>query len=178
MSGDGPHHPPHGALGSLRGSLFEGLLRVRYVAVVVVILSLLHSVTFLVIGARSALRTYHHVLLGTEGERMERPGLELLHSLDFFLVSLVLMILAVGVAKLFLLPAAAAHRPANLPSWLDVESFTDLKVLLWETILTTMLVAAIPIFTTAIGEKMEWSALVMPAAILLLALSLYLMKKH
>jgi uncharacterized membrane protein YqhA len=177
MSGDGAQHPPDQEPAPSRGSLFEGLLRVRYIAVVVVVLALLHSVTFLVIGARSALGTYRHVLLGRD-EPIERPGLELLHSLDFFLVSLVLMILAVGVAKLFLLPPAPAYRPSTLPSWLELETFSDLKVLLWETVLTTMLVAAIPIFTTGIGEKLEWSALVMPAAILLLALSLHLMKKH
>jgi uncharacterized membrane protein YqhA len=163
--------PP--ARGKLRGGLFEALIKVRYVAVVVVILALLHSLAFLVIGARSALTTYWHVLVGTG----QRPGLELLHSLDLFLVSLLLMILGLGVAKLFLLPAEAAHRPSHLPSWLDVESFSDLKFLLWETILTTLVVVALTVFTANIGEKLEWTALVMPAAILLLALSLYFMKK-
>jgi uncharacterized membrane protein YqhA len=160
------------------GGLFEGLLKFRYVAVLVVVIALLHSLTFLAIATRSAFITYWHVVRGTAGgETAQRPGLELLHSLDLLLVALVLMILGLGVAKLFLLPAGSPHRPTQLPAWLDVESFSELKYLLWETILTTLLVAALSIFTAGIGEKLEWSALLLPAAILLLALSLYFMKK-
>jgi uncharacterized membrane protein YqhA len=158
------------------GGLFEQLLKVRFVAVVVVILSFLHSLAFLFLGARSAIETYLHIL-GVGGAAMERPALELLHSLDFFLVSLVLLILSLGVAKLFLLPPAAPHS-RRLPSWLDVETFSDLKYLLWETILTTLLIAALPLLTAGLFGEVEWVALASPAAIFLLALSLYFMKKE
>ena len=83
-----------------------------------------------------------------------------------------------GVAKLFLLE----HDPAqaqrlSLPRWLDIETFTDLKILLWETILTALLVIGLATLTSNLFGKPTWSALVIPAGILLLALSLYFMKK-
>jgi uncharacterized membrane protein YqhA len=159
-------------------TLGEHLLKARYLATVVVFLALLHSVTFLLMGARSAVVTYWHVVTGKTSEGTARPGLELLHSLDLFLISLVLMILALGVAKLFLLRSRpGARRIVDLPSWLQIESFSDLKFLLWETILTTLLVAALPILATGLFEKLDWTALVVPATVLLLALSLYFMRK-
>jgi len=167
-----PTAPEH----SHEGGFFEHLLKVRYVASVVVVLSLLHSLTSLYMRARIAVATYWHVVSGASGASEQRPGVELLHSLDYFLVSLVLMILGLGVAKLFLLPSTT-HRSSRLPSWLNVESFSDLKFLLWETILTTLLIAALPMLSAGLFEKLGWSALVAPAAIMLLALSLYLMKK-
>jgi uncharacterized membrane protein YqhA len=174
---DPPGGPPPNPRPRFReGGLLEHLLKIRYVAAVVVILSLLHSLTFLFIGARIALVTYWQVLRAAGGEEAHEPGMALLHSLDYFLVSLVLMILGLGVAKLFLLPSRAqtSFRP---PSWLDIGSFSDLKFLLWETILTTLLIVALPIFTAGLFGNLEWSALVTPVAIVLLAFSLYLMKK-
>jgi uncharacterized membrane protein YqhA len=170
----GPTAPEHMQL--QRAGFFEQLLKIRYIAAVVVILSLLHSLTFLYMGARIAVATYWHVLSGATGEAADRPGVELLHSLDFFLVSLVLMILALGIAKLFLLPSTT-HRSSRLPSWLSLETFSDLKFLLWETILTTLLIAGLPMLSAGLFEKLDWTALLVPAAILLLAFSLYLMKK-
>src|SRR3954453_8801208 len=104
--------------------LFKHLLKFRYLAAIVVVLSMVHALTFLFLGVHSAVVTYWHVLVG--GGAAQRPGLELLHSLDFFLVSLVLIILALGVAKLFLLPDSEVGQ-RHLPSWLKIESFSDLK---------------------------------------------------
>jgi hypothetical protein len=88
------------------------------------------------------------------------------------------MILALGVAKLFLLPrGAAAVDEDSLPSWLRIDSFNELKVLLWESILMALVIIALSALTAGLLEKLEWTALVLPAAIALLALSLYLMKR-
>jgi uncharacterized membrane protein YqhA len=157
------------------GRFLEHLLKVRYLAVVVVILALAHSVIFLFMGARISVATYWHIL-GSAEVGLSNPGVELLHSLDLFLVSLVLMILALGVAKLFLLPPTA-HPSAHLPDWLHIETFSDLKFILWETILTTLLIAALPVLVAGMEEDLDWTALVIPAAILLLAFSLYCMRK-
>ena len=156
--------------------MFERLLKVRFLAVVVVILAVLHALTFLFLGAQSALKSYWHVLTGHHAPGHERPGLELLHALDSLLVALVMIILAVGVAKLFLLPDHPPGQAPRLPRWLDVETFSDLKYLLWETILLALVVVAL---TTMISDfqHLTWAALVIPGAILLLALSLYLMKR-
>jgi uncharacterized membrane protein YqhA len=166
-NGDPPDHP----------GFFEHLLKIRYIAAVVVLLAILHSLMFLVIGAHSALVTYWHIVRGDSREANSRPGLELLHSLDLFLISLVLLILALGVAKLFLRAPASARRSSQLPAWLNIESFSDLKYLLWESILTTLLIAALPILNSGVFETPDWTSLVLPATILLLALSLFFMRK-
>ncbi len=102
----------------------------------------------------------------------------MLESLDSFFVALVFLIFSAGIAKLFLLPEKLDDK---LPSWLHFKSFSDLKVLLWETILTALLVALIPHFVKwmEMTEHLTWSMLVMPATVLLLAMSMFLVRsKH
>jgi uncharacterized membrane protein YqhA len=168
LNGDPPPRP---------SGLLEGLLKIRYIAVVVVILSILHSVAFLFLGGRIAFHAYHAIIEGAAAGENVRPGLELLHSLDFLLIALVLLILGLGVAKLFLLPPPAPGRVYSLPTWLNMKTFSDLKVLLWETILTALVVFGLPTLSSDLAGRLEWTALVLPAAIALLAFGLYLMKR-
>ena len=51
-------------------------------------------------------------------------------------------------------------------------------MLLWETILTTLLILGLSELTAALFGKPDWTVLLTPIAILVLALSLYFMKKH
>jgi uncharacterized membrane protein YqhA len=154
--------------------MFEHLLKVRYLAAVIVIVALLHAVAFLVLGTRSAIKTYGQ-MLDKATDEPARPGLQLLHSLDFLFVSMVLLVIALGIAKLFLLDPTA--ESAALPGWLRIASISDLKVLLWETILTSLLIIALSDLAASIFGRPDWTVLVTPTAILILALSLYFMKK-
>jgi uncharacterized membrane protein YqhA len=155
--------------------VFQQLLKIRYLAIVIVALSVLHAVAFLVMGTRIALHAYWH-LMDDPAAGWSRPGVELLHSLDFLFVALVLLVLGLGVAKLFLLkPSEEETQP--LPGWLRIQNITQLKVLLWETILTTLLIVSLSDLIRDLFTKLEWSALAMPVAILILALSLFFMKK-
>jgi uncharacterized membrane protein YqhA len=160
-------------------TLFDRVLQLRYVAVIVVVLAFLHALAFLLLGGRLALATYRHILAGGDGESGERPAVGLLHSLDFMLVALVLLILSLGIARLFLLTPAATHaRAATDPSWLNIESFGELKILLWETILFALVVVSLSTLSAAITAEIGWTALIVPGAILLLAASLRLMRAH
>ncbi len=172
---DGPQL--HADLPPRRAGLLEHLLQIRYIAIVVVVLSVLHSLAFLFLGGRIAFHAYHLIITGSLTGENVRPGLEILHSLDFLLIALVLLILGLGVAKLFLLPPPEAGRAYALPTWLRMETFSDLKVLLWETILVALVVFGLPTLSSDLAGKLEWSALVLPAAIALLAFGLYLMKR-
>ena len=154
--------------------MFEQLLKVRYIAVIIVILAVLHAAAFLILGTKVAIQAYAHVIVGG-GSTESRPGLELLHSLDFLFVSLVLMVLALGIAKLFLLGPNVEE--SGLPVWLRLHSISELKVLLWETVLTTLLIASLPGLVAGLLGNLDWRVLVTPSAILVLALSLYFMKK-
>jgi uncharacterized membrane protein YqhA len=156
--------------------VFQQLLKIRYLAIVIVALSVLHAVAFLVMGTRIAIHAYWHLMDDTAGAGWSRPGVELLHSLDFLFVALVLLVLGLGVAKLFLLKLSD-EESQPLPRWLRIQSITQLKILLWETILTTLLIVSLSDLIRDLFTKLEWSALAMPVAILILALSLFFMKK-
>ena len=155
--------------------MFRQLLKIRYVAIVIVILAVLHSMAFLVMGTRIAIKAYAHIQ-DEAPPTLARPGIELLHSLDFLFVSLVLLVLGLGIAKLFIVQLPKAETEA-LPLWLRIDSISQLKVLLWETILTTLLIVALSDLIRGLFTSLTWSALTIPAAILLLALSLFFMKK-
>jgi uncharacterized membrane protein YqhA len=157
--------------------MFKHLLKIRYLAVVVVVIAFLHALAFLYLGIEVAVRTYAHMLHGTPVGGNIRPGLELLHSLDMLLVALVMLILALGVAKLFLLAPATTRELETLPSWMNFEDFGGLKALLWETILTALLVISLSTLTSGLVAELNWHALVIPGAILLLAVSLFFMKR-
>lgn len=157
--------------------MFEHLLKVRYLVVVIVLLAVLHSVAFLLMGAQTAFAAYKHVLGASASGDTARPGVEILHSLDLLLLSMVLVVLALGFAKLFLL-APSAKVSAELPAWLHVESISELKALLWEAILTTLLIVALSKLSESLFTTTNWTVLLTPAAILLLSLSLYFMKKE
>jgi uncharacterized membrane protein YqhA len=158
--------------------MFERLLKIRYITIVIVLLAVVHAIAFLVMGAKVAAGAYLQVLTGGGGvENNARPGLELLHSLDYMFVAMVFIVLALGIAKLFLVGPKATES-MDLPTWLRIDSIAELKVLLWETILLTLVISALSELTTGLFERLAWSALVTPTAILALALSLYLVKKR
>ena len=46
--------------------MFEHLLKVRYVAIVIVFLAVLHAMAFLVLGAKLAFVAYGHILFGVQ----------------------------------------------------------------------------------------------------------------
>jgi uncharacterized membrane protein YqhA len=156
--------------------LFRQLLKARYVAVVIVFVALLNSVAFLGMGVEVAAKAYRHLLNDSSDAAIARPGVELLHSLDFLFVSLVLIVLALGIGKLFFLKLTESEV-GTLPGWLRIESLGELKVMLWETILTTLVVVALSDLIRDVFTPLEWRALVLPAAILVLAVSLYLIRK-
>jgi len=101
----------------------------------------------------------------------------LLSAIDLFLIAIVFFVLALGIMLLFADPEK--EFPVNLPAWLRVKNFMQLKSILWEAILTTLVIA----FLTGIarkkinGEPVDTEMLILPAGILMIALSLYFLKK-
>jgi uncharacterized membrane protein YqhA len=108
---------------------------------------------------------------GLKGE--ERPGAYLLEGLDLFLGSMIFLIFGLGILSIFI----DYHKAdENLPEWLRIQNFKGLKVLLWETILVTLVVFS---FTNILTTKggLKWDALILPCIILILMLGLFLMKR-
>ena len=72
----------------------------------------------------------------------ERPGVHIAESVDALLFSLVLLVLSFGTAGLFLTTTTDTDDKRKLPEWMRIKSLTELKLLLWEAILATLVVAA------------------------------------
>jgi uncharacterized membrane protein YqhA len=157
--------------------MFERLLRIRYLAVVIVLFASLHAIGFLVIGVAHAIRAYVHLAQGhMGGDEVIRPGLEMLQSLDSMIIALVLVVFAAGTAKIFLLSDSGTGVDSKLPGWLRIHSFHELETLLWETILLAMLVAGLPLIAEAMHQP-EWNMLILPLSILILAVSLFFVRR-
>lgn len=156
--------------------MFEKLLRVRYVAVIIVAFSFLNAVGFTVLGVRTAIHAYANILQGNF-ESTPSPGLEMLESMDRLFIALMFIIFTAGIAKVFL---ASNLEEERLPAWLRIKSFSELKHLLWETGLTALFILLFPLFIRQ-GQNFDqagWTFLVLPASVLLLSICMYLMKKH
>lgn len=103
-----------------------------------------------------------------------RPGMYMLKGLELFLVSMVFMIFALGILRLFIVYHV---KDEHTPSWLKIDDFKELKVLLWETILVTLVVFTLSKVVSA-KEVLTWNALILPCVILALTGSLFLMKSR
>ena len=101
----------------------------------------------------------------------------LLHAVDLFLVAIVFYVLSIGMMVLFL--DADTNFPIKLPDWLRVKSFVELKIILWEAILTTLVVYYVAGMAEKKirGDEITVHSLILPGAVLLIAMSLYFVKK-
>jgi uncharacterized membrane protein YqhA len=146
------------------------LLRVRYVFLLVSAFSFLSSLYFIGVGI---METVHAIgtVLGHDSDRIG-AGIRLFEALDRFLIAVLFYIFGVGMIKLFM---PELFRDAELPRWLDIRDIKELKVLLWETVLVTLMVLSVTEIVTAKGE-LTWNALILPSVIVILSLSLFLMR--
>lgn len=151
--------------------MFNKILLVRYIFLVAVFFTLLSSFFFLIVGVVESIHGYRLFLEhGLEGE--DRPGVYLLKGLDLFLVSLVFLIFAFGIMRIF---THYQSSDENLPGWLKIKDFKELKILLWETVLVTLVIFTFTEFVTS-RASLKLDALIMPGVILILSVSLFLMK--
>ena len=155
-------------------TLMEFLLRLRYLAVVAVLFCILNSIAFLALGVYESFHAYPVIVTGMSWNEAKSAGVSIVESIDTFLVALVLIILALGLTELFLV--SDERRDAlPIPPWMKVKSFLDLKLLLWEAVLTVLVVVFLGLATKT--EDLRWEVLILPASILMLAISLFIMKK-
>lgn len=105
----------------------------------------------------------------------------LLQTIDFVLLSIVFFIFSIGITLLFKNETEEkAKLFAELPKWLQIKSLTELKIILWEAILTTFIITYIgdlALHKIIKNEPFSLAQLILPGAILILALSLYFLKK-
>lgn len=102
-----------------------------------------------------------------------KPGLEIVESLDLFLVAFVFLILSLGFMKLFYPDFRGFHK-ISLP-WLKVDDFFQLKHLTWNAILLTLLITFGTHVIRTTGP-LDWTMLIIPLAVLLFSISSKMLK--
>jgi len=109
---------------------------------------------------------------------VETPGLKLVEALDLFLIGFLFLIFSIGFSQLFIpKPSKLSNRIDDItPEWLKVDNFTQLKLILWDTILTTLVVMFVEDVVSANGVY-NWELMIIPIAIVLISFSRYLIKK-
>lgn len=150
--------------------MFKSILNVRYVFLIAVIFTFINSIFFIVGGAIECIHGYKLFYLYGMSEE-HRPGMYLLKGLELFLVSMVFMIFSLAILRLFI---AYGEGDEHLPPWLKIHNFKELKLLLWETIIVTLVVFSLTKMASI--ESLTWNALILPGIILMLTGGLFLMK--
>ena len=140
---------------------------------VAVLFTLISSIFFIIAGVSKSIIGYiAFIKVGFHPPENEFPGLYLLEGLDSFMISLVFMIFGLGIARLFIFPG---HESDNLPKWLQVKDLHELKKLMWETILFTLVVVTVThIFKSGLSD---WTAFILPGILLLLSLSYFVVNR-
>ncbi len=145
-------------------------LVLRIIILVICVFTFLNALMFV---GMSVYRSFHAYALIFQGNIGERPGVHLAEALDGFLLAVVFIIFAIGIGKLFI-PDIKLLQKIQI-SWLEPKNFSELKGILWEAVLTTLVV----LFASMIVQHLEnltWDLLIIPASILLIAVGLKMLK--
>ena len=148
------------------------LLKVRYVFLLVSGFSFLSALYFIGVGVMETVHAIASVVSPDPGAERATTGIMLFEALDRFLIAVLFYIFGIGMIKLFM---PELFRDAELPRWLDIRDIKELKVLLWETVLVTLMVLSVTELVTSKSE-LTWNALILPSVIAILSLSLFLMR--
>ncbi len=146
----------------------------RIIAILIALFLFINSLAFNIGGIWLSCKGIYLIIKG-EMLTEVRPGVMIMESIDVFLLALVFLVFAIGIIKLFVPDAHQSIKVRNL-HWLKIENFTDLKMLLWETVLTTLVVFFVTGYVHN-EEYVDWKMLTLPVSILLLAISYLIMKK-
>ena len=117
-----------------------------------------------------------HFVKYSDMSSAEPPSLMLLEAVDSFLLSFVFFIFSFGLYKIFFL-ADYSEEKNKLPRWLQMESIFELKALLWQSVLTTMVVIFLNSTVIMMSQnRISWQFLLLPSSILIISLALYFLK--
>jgi uncharacterized membrane protein YqhA len=108
-------------------------------------------------------------------ERGRSVATYVMHATDAILFGVVLIIFAYAIAFGFVIDLSLEARQ-GLPAWMHVESVSHLKQALIEVILVYMVVDVATDWAEAEGH-LEWSSLVKPVSIILIAGALRLLNR-
>lgn len=154
-------------------TLFSSLLIIIRAIALIVFVS---GAVFVVLGGYDFVHAFTHLRDPGHPGVVGFIAIGLLRSVDLFLVAIVFFVFSLGLLVLFNKDEVFAAR---LPAWLRVRNFIQLKVLLWEAILTTLVVSYLAGLAERrlSGGQLVVNDLIIPGAISLIAVSLFFLKK-
>jgi len=141
--------------------------------VIAVIIMLVSSLFFLIGGMVMSVKAYiHFIQAGLTPTGDYKAGLSIMNGLDAFMLSIIFMVFGLGIGRLFLFDRTPDEK---VPSWLRFHDLKGLKVLIWEAILVTLVIFSLHDLLVPEGHALE--TLILPGAILILTLALFLMRR-
>jgi len=152
--------------------MFRKLLNIRYIISLAVGILFLNSAFFIVGGTIFSFKGYlEFAKNGFIPSESYNPALYILKGLDAFMLAIIFIIFGLGIARLFLFGDASEDQ---IPSWLRFHEMKGLKVLLWETILVTLVIYCLQVLLT--HKELSPDLLILPGAILILAVALFFVR--
>ncbi|MCZ4279233.1 YqhA family protein [Kiloniella laminariae] len=162
------------------------ILPFRYISLVATAFSMIGSIFLFYLGSYktyTAIVNYFQKNLPEEYSHLSDAEVALVgivEAVDTFLFGLVLLILACGIYRIFVLGVSQPdneQEASNNPhsnSWWHISTVTELKALLLEIVIVIL---AVLFLKSILLEQMTWELLIMPLGALFLAIILYLFKK-
>jgi uncharacterized membrane protein YqhA len=152
--------------------MFKKLLKIRYIILLPVIILFLNSISFIIGGVVLSIKGYiEFAQNGFIPNESYSPGMLVMKGLDLFMLAIIFIIFGLGISRLFLFTNT---NDEEIPSWLRFNEMKGLKVLLWETMLVTLVIYCLQLLLTSQTKSPE--LLILPGAILLLSLALFFVR--
>ncbi len=157
------------------------ILWTRFISVLAVLSSLVGALVMFWIGTTNTVGAIlivagvkEAVLAGSAIDPAELVTIELLESLDDFLVGLAFLFFAFGIYSLFI---QLGRKDPNTPAWLQVDSIGTLKKMLLELLVVLLTVVFVKGLLERLSfQSLEWTYLVIPLSILAIATSTRLLQ--
>lgn len=156
------------------------MLRLRYVSLIAVVASAFASILMFIIGAikvYAGYLTYFSAdLAGTElpAESTNLAITFLIQAVDAFLIGVVFMIFSGGIYYLYVRQIDV--KSPEVESWIKIRNIGQLKNILAELVIIILFVKFLEGALKVGIAHYEWQMLVLPAGILMLAISLKLLE--
>ncbi len=149
----------------------------KFIIAVPIICTFLISISIIGFGVYESFLGFYGIIDGQMGTD-SRPGLKLFQALDIFLFAFLFLIFSIGFSQLFIPKPSRIMNVIDsiTPEWLKVENFTQLKLILWDTVLTTLVVLFVGDAFKANGNY-DWQLTIIPISILLISISKFFIKK-
>ena len=153
--------------------MLKRIFSIRILFIVIITFTFLNSVVFIILGVLRSIKGYFNIVEGISHKEFHNPGLILGESLDSFLIAIVFLIFAFGIYKLFVFKETDKFE---IPKWANVKNLSELKFLMWESIIITLVVMSIVNIMESV-HHLNWTNVILPTIVLILSIGYFVIKK-